>query len=49
MTLHVQVIRHTITMPLLDQIQHYLMDHYQIEHATIQMNINLPWARLPPE
>ncbi len=22
---------------LLDQIQHYLMDHYQIEHATIQM------------
>lgn len=22
---------------LVDQIQHYLMDHYQIEHATIQM------------
>ncbi len=26
---------------LLDQIQHYLMDHYQIEHALFRWNINL--------
>ncbi|CTV45081.1 CDF family zinc transporter ZitB [Escherichia coli] len=37
MTLHVQVIPPHDHDALLDQIQHYLMDHYQIEHATIQM------------
>ncbi len=37
MTLHVQVIPPHAHDALLDQIQHYLMDHYQIEHATIQM------------
>lgn len=36
-TLHVQVIPPHDHDALLDQIQHYLMDHYQIEHATIQM------------
>ena len=38
MTLHVQVIPPHDHDALLDQIQHYLMDHYQIEHATIQID-----------
>lgn len=37
MTLHVQVIPPHDHDALLERIQHFLIDHYQIEHATIQM------------
>jgi Co/Zn/Cd efflux system component len=37
MTLHVQVIPPHDHDALLERIQHFLIHHYQIEHATIQM------------
>jgi cobalt-zinc-cadmium efflux system protein len=37
MTLHAQVIPPYDHDALLHQIQHYLLDHYQISHATVQM------------
>ena len=37
MTLHVQVIPPHDHDALLDRIQHFLAHHYQIEHATVQM------------
>lgn len=37
MTLHVQVIPPRDHDKLLEQIQHFLVHHYQIKHATIQM------------
>lgn len=37
MTLHVQVIPPHDHDGLLERIQHFLIHHYQIEHATIQM------------
>lgn len=40
MTLHVRVIPPHDHDGLLDQIQHYLAEHYQIGHATIQMEYN---------
>ena len=40
MTLHVRVIPPHDHDGLLDQIQHYLAEHYQIGHATIQMEFN---------
>ena len=49
MTLHVQVIPPHDHDALLERIQHFLIHHYQIEHATIQMEYQpLQWAGLPP-
>lgn len=50
MTLHVQVIPPHDHDALLDRIQHFLAHHYQIEHATVQMEYqpcNGPDCQLP--